>query len=175
MLSLVGSVADGSRSGATGMGLVSNEALHRPCWGERPGPVEVRDLGYRWGSCGVRRLPFYWRVVSLPPRIIDPLLMRSCAPRAGRVSLEGATSTTIRLPLLAVTRCLCECLMTKPVAARVTPGKTPSAHHASETVMGRIRSSRLRGRLALRLIRPVWWRGGHARSVSPRKMWRRRA
>jgi predicted metal-dependent hydrolase len=34
--------------------------------------VEVRDLGYRWGSCGAGRVVnFHWRVVLLPPRIIE--------------------------------------------------------------------------------------------------------
>jgi hypothetical protein len=37
-----------------------------------PQPVEVRDLGYRWGSCSSRgKLLFHWRTVLLPPRIIE--------------------------------------------------------------------------------------------------------
>lgn len=37
-----------------------------------PVPVEVRDLGYRWGSCSTRgRLLFHWRTVLLPPRIVE--------------------------------------------------------------------------------------------------------
>lgn len=37
-----------------------------------PSPVEIRDLGYRWGSCSTRgRLLFHWRTVLLPPRIIE--------------------------------------------------------------------------------------------------------
>lgn len=47
--------------------------------GVTPGPVEVRDLGYRWGSCGVRRLHFHWRVMSLPPRIIDYVIVHELA------------------------------------------------------------------------------------------------
>lgn len=35
-------------------------------------PVEIRDLGYRWGSCSARgKLLFHWRTVLLPPRIIE--------------------------------------------------------------------------------------------------------
>lgn len=37
-----------------------------------PQPVEIRDLGYRWGSCSTRgKLLFHWRTVLLPPRIIE--------------------------------------------------------------------------------------------------------
>jgi predicted metal-dependent hydrolase len=42
-------------------------------------PIEVRDLGYRWGSCGVRRLHFHWRVMTLPPRIIDYVIVHELA------------------------------------------------------------------------------------------------
>ena len=42
-------------------------------------PLEVRDLGFRWGSCGVRRLHFHWRVMALPPRIIDYVLVHEIA------------------------------------------------------------------------------------------------
>lgn len=38
----------------------------------RPTTVEVKSLGYRWGSCSTRGgLNFHWRVVLLPPRIVD--------------------------------------------------------------------------------------------------------
>ena len=34
--------------------------------------VAVRDLGYRWGSCGKGdTLYFHWRAVLLPPRIVE--------------------------------------------------------------------------------------------------------
>jgi hypothetical protein len=37
-----------------------------------PGGVEVRELGYRWGSCGKGgRLYFHWRSILLPPRIVE--------------------------------------------------------------------------------------------------------
>jgi predicted metal-dependent hydrolase len=37
-----------------------------------PGKVQVRDLGFRWGSCGKDgTLNFHWRAVLLPPRIIE--------------------------------------------------------------------------------------------------------
>lgn len=37
-----------------------------------PHAVDVRDLGYRWGSCSTRgKLLFHWRTVLLPPRIIE--------------------------------------------------------------------------------------------------------
>ncbi len=39
--------------------------------GVAPTKVDVRDLGYRWGSCGVRSLNFHWRVMTLPPSAID--------------------------------------------------------------------------------------------------------
>lgn len=35
------------------------------------GPIDVRDLGFRWGSCGVQSLNFHWRTLTLPPRAID--------------------------------------------------------------------------------------------------------
>ena len=45
-------------------------------WAERIGAhssrVVVSDLGYRWGSCGhTSVLNFNWRVIQLPPRIIE--------------------------------------------------------------------------------------------------------
>ncbi|MGM0557094.1 MAG: M48 family metallopeptidase [Myxococcota bacterium] len=39
----------------------------------------VRDLGYRWGSCGVRALHFHWRTILLPPRIIDYVIVHELA------------------------------------------------------------------------------------------------
>lgn len=48
-------------------------------WAERigvqPTRVAIRDLGYRWGSCGSGGgLNFHWRCMMLPPRIIDYLI-----------------------------------------------------------------------------------------------------
>ncbi len=38
----------------------------------RAAGVEVRDLGYRWGSCGKGdKIYFHWRTVLLPPRIVE--------------------------------------------------------------------------------------------------------
>ncbi len=40
--------------------------------GVRPAAVNVRDLGYRWGSCGKGdRLYFHWRAILLPPSVVD--------------------------------------------------------------------------------------------------------
>ena len=37
-----------------------------------PRSVQVRDLGYRWGSCGRKGdLYFHWRVAMLPRVMID--------------------------------------------------------------------------------------------------------
>lgn len=47
------------------------EAL-APRVGVEPGAVEVRDLGYRWGSCGRGRiLRFNWATMLLPPRMVE--------------------------------------------------------------------------------------------------------
>jgi predicted metal-dependent hydrolase len=43
-----------------------------PRVGVEPGAVEVRDLGYRWGSCGSSRtLNFNWVTTLLPPSIVE--------------------------------------------------------------------------------------------------------
>lgn len=40
--------------------------------GAEPADVLVRDLGYRWGSCGKgEKLYFHWRAILLPPRIVE--------------------------------------------------------------------------------------------------------
>jgi predicted metal-dependent hydrolase len=39
--------------------------------GVAPGELSVRELGYRWGSCSSRGLNFHWRIMQLPPRIIE--------------------------------------------------------------------------------------------------------
>jgi len=44
--------------------------------GVRPASVEVRDLGYRWGSCGRSgTLNLHWRSILLPPSIVDYVLV----------------------------------------------------------------------------------------------------
>jgi predicted metal-dependent hydrolase len=56
--------------------------------GVERGPVDVRDLGYRWGSCGIRSLNFHWRVMTLPPVLVDYVIVHELAhmlePRHGR-------------------------------------------------------------------------------------------
>lgn len=48
--------------------------------GARPQRVEVRDLGFRWGSCGRNRaLYFNWRLFQLPPRLIDYVVVHELA------------------------------------------------------------------------------------------------
>jgi len=48
------------------VGLLSHRA------GGQPSGIEVRDLGYRWGSCGKNRvLLFNWRLFQLPVRLVD--------------------------------------------------------------------------------------------------------
>jgi predicted metal-dependent hydrolase len=40
--------------------------------GASPALVNVRELGYRWGSCGpAGNLNFHWRTICLPPRIVE--------------------------------------------------------------------------------------------------------
>lgn len=42
----------------------------------QPRDVEVRRLGYRWGSCSpTQRLNFHWRTILLPPEIIDYIIV----------------------------------------------------------------------------------------------------
>lgn len=38
--------------------------------------VDVRDLGYRWGSCGKNRVLFFnWKVLQLPVRLADYVIV----------------------------------------------------------------------------------------------------
>jgi predicted metal-dependent hydrolase len=48
-------------------------------FGLAEGPVDVRDLGYRWGSCGERALHFHWRVMTLPPQVADYVIVHELA------------------------------------------------------------------------------------------------
>ncbi len=44
--------------------------------GVTPGVVVVRELGYRWGSCGKNsQLNFHWRTACLPSRIIEYIVV----------------------------------------------------------------------------------------------------
>jgi len=46
--------------------------LHAPRIGAEPTRVEVRDLGYRWGSCGQSGgLNFHWATILLPAGVVD--------------------------------------------------------------------------------------------------------
>ena len=39
---------------------------------ERPSRVDVRDLGFRWGSCGKNSvLLFNWKILQLPVQLVD--------------------------------------------------------------------------------------------------------
>lgn len=41
-----------------------------------PSGIEVRDLGYRWGSCGENRtLNFHWHTLLLPPPVADYVIV----------------------------------------------------------------------------------------------------
>lgn len=45
-----------------------------------PEEVSVRDLGFRWGSCGKgRNLYFHWKTILLPPRIAEYVVVHELA------------------------------------------------------------------------------------------------
>jgi predicted metal-dependent hydrolase len=49
-------------------------------WADRmgvlPPPIEVRDLGYRWGSLGKQgRVNFHWATIQLAPTLIDYVIV----------------------------------------------------------------------------------------------------
>jgi predicted metal-dependent hydrolase len=47
-----------------------------PRVGTTPTKVEVRDLGFRWGSCGKNGVLFFnWKVLQLPVRLVDYVIM----------------------------------------------------------------------------------------------------
>lgn len=42
----------------------------------KPERIEVRDLGYRWGSCGKHGVLFFnWKILQLPVRFVDYVIM----------------------------------------------------------------------------------------------------
>ena len=48
--------------------------------GASPSGVDVRDLGFRWGSCGKSgNLNFHWATVLLPPRIVEYVVAHELA------------------------------------------------------------------------------------------------
>lgn len=51
-----------------------------PRMGVEPKGVEVRDLGFRWGSCGQSgRVNFHWATILLPPSVIDYVIVHELA------------------------------------------------------------------------------------------------
>ena len=46
----------------------------------RPTRVDVRDLGFRWGSCGrAGGLNFHWATILLPPGVVDYVIVHELA------------------------------------------------------------------------------------------------
>lgn len=44
--------------------------------GSKPAGVEVRDLGFRWGSCGRKGVLFFnWKIFQLPLRLVDYVII----------------------------------------------------------------------------------------------------
>ena len=42
----------------------------------RPEKIKVRDLGFRWGSCGENGVVYFnWKVLQLPVRLVDYIIM----------------------------------------------------------------------------------------------------
>jgi predicted metal-dependent hydrolase len=51
-------------------------ATLEPRSGTTPRKIEVRDLGFRWGSCGKNGILFFnWKLLQLPVRLIDYIIM----------------------------------------------------------------------------------------------------
>jgi predicted metal-dependent hydrolase len=50
--------------------------LFSPRLGVAPSIIKIRDLGFRWGSCGSQgNLYFHWLTILLPPRIIEYIIV----------------------------------------------------------------------------------------------------
>ena len=48
--------------------------------GVRPSAIDVRELGYRWGSLGKNdRVNFHWATIQLAPRLIDYVIVHELA------------------------------------------------------------------------------------------------
>lgn len=48
--------------------------------GVEPKGLEVRELGFRWGSCGASgTVNFHWATILLPPRIVDYIIVHELA------------------------------------------------------------------------------------------------
>lgn len=51
-----------------------------PRLGVTPQGIEIRDLSYRWGSCGkAGTLNFHWATILLPPTIVDYVIVHELA------------------------------------------------------------------------------------------------
>lgn len=56
--------------------LARRVATLAPRAGARPERIEVRDLGYRWGSCGRNGVIYFnWRLLQLPVRLVDYVIV----------------------------------------------------------------------------------------------------
>lgn len=48
--------------------------------GVKPAGVEIRDLGFRWGSCGqAGGVNFHWGTILLPPSVVDYVVVHELA------------------------------------------------------------------------------------------------
>jgi predicted metal-dependent hydrolase len=48
--------------------------------GVSPSAIDVRDLGYRWGSLGRHhRVNFHWAIIQLPPTLVDYVIVHELA------------------------------------------------------------------------------------------------
>lgn len=60
--------------------LAQRVAMWEPRVNVRPARVNVCDLGFRWGSCGKNRVVYFnWRVLQLPIRLIDYVVVHELA------------------------------------------------------------------------------------------------
>ena len=51
-------------------------AFYTPKVGVEPGTIKVKEMGYRWASCGASgTLNFHWKCLMAPPRIIDYIVV----------------------------------------------------------------------------------------------------
>ena len=63
-----------------GVWLSRRVAAIAPRVGVEPAGVEVRDLGYRWGSCGqAGTLNFHWATILLPPSVVEYVIVHELA------------------------------------------------------------------------------------------------
>ncbi len=42
-------------------------------------PINVSDLGYRWGSCSASQVNFHWRIIMLPIPVLEYVLVHELA------------------------------------------------------------------------------------------------